>query len=149
MALVEDISAKLKEAMLARDQFRTGVLRDLKSAILYEAVAQNKRDEGLSDDEVEKVIAREVKKRDDAIEIYTGAGDKARAEKELAEREILVKFLPEPLSDDDLHAIIERVITTGGFTVKDMGRAIGSVKAEVGTRADGAKIAGIVKELLQ
>jgi uncharacterized protein YqeY len=148
MALVDDITAKLKEAMLARDQFLTGVLRDLKSAILYEAVAQNKRDEGLSDEEVEKVIAREAKKRDDAIEIYTGAGDKERAEKEMAEREILASFLPEPLSDDELRTIIERVITTGGFTIKDMGRTIGDVKKEVGTRADGAKIAAIVKELL-
>jgi uncharacterized protein YqeY len=149
MALVEDITAKLKVAMLARDQFLTGVLRDLKSAILYEEVAQNKRDTGISDDEIEKVIAREVKKRDDAIELYTAAGDKARAEKELAEREILSGFLPEQLSDDELRGIVERVVTSGGFTIKDMGRVIGDVKKEVGVRGNGAKIASITKEVLK
>jgi uncharacterized protein YqeY len=149
MALKEEITAELKDAMLARDQFLTGVLRDLKSAILYEEVAKGKREQGLDDPEIEKVIAREVKKRDDSIEIYTGAGDKERAAKEMAEREILAGFLPEPLGEDELGEIIQRVITTGGFGIKDMGRAIGDVKAEVGSRADGATIARLVKELLK
>ncbi|MDR3125576.1 MAG: GatB/YqeY domain-containing protein [Candidatus Nomurabacteria bacterium] len=148
MSVKEDIAAKLKSAMLARDEFLTGVLRDLKSAILNEEIKQIKRDEGLSDEEIEKVIARQVKQRDDSIEIYTAAGDKARAEKELAEREVLAKFLPEPLSEDELRQIAERVISTGGFSIKDMGRAIGDIKKEVGTRGDGALIAKIVKELL-
>jgi uncharacterized protein YqeY len=148
MAMKDDITAQLKSAMLARDEFLTGVLRDLKSAILNEEIKQIKRDEGLSDEEIEKVIARQVKQRDDSITIYTAAGDKARAEKEMAEREVLAKFLPEPLSEADLRAVAERVITTGGFTIKDMGRAIGDIKKEVGAQADGAKIAAIVKELL-
>ena len=148
MALIDDINAKLKEAMLARDQFLTGVLRDLKSAILYEEVAKNKRDTGLDDVEIEMVIAREVKKRNDSIEIYKSAGDDERAGKETAEREILSEFLPEPLSDSELKEVINRVIADGEFTIKDMGRAIGAVKAEVGSQADGAKIAAIVKEQL-
>ena len=148
MTLKEKISQKLKEAMLAHDEFAKITLSGLKSAILYEEVAKGKRDEGLDDTETETVIAREVKKRDDAIELYVAAGDKERAEKEMAEREILTGFLPEPLSDDELREIIERVITTDGFTIKDMGRVIGDVKKEVGSRGDGAKIAAIVKELL-
>lgn len=149
MSLMEKISAKLKESMLARDEFVTTTLRGLKSAIQYEEVAQNKRDTGLSDDEIEKVVAREVKKRDDAINLYESAGDEDRAQKEMAEREILSAFLPEPLSDSELKEITGRIIETGGYTIKDMGRAIGDVKKEVGTRGDGAKIAGIVKELLK
>lgn len=148
MGLKDEITAKLKSAMLARDEFLVGVLRDLKSAILNEEIKQIKRDSGLSDDEIEKVIARQVKQRDDSIEIYTAAGDKARAEQELAEREVLAKFLPEPLDEADLREIAERVVATGGFTIKDMGRVIGDVKKEVGTRGDGALIAKIVKELL-
>jgi uncharacterized protein YqeY len=148
MAIKDDITVKLKDAMLSRDQFLTGVYRDLKAAILNEEVKQLKRDEGLSDEEIEKVIAKQVKQRDDSIEIYTAAGEKERAEKELSEREVLSQFLPEPLSEDDLREIAERVITTGGFTIKDMGRAIGAIKKEVGTRGDGALIAKIVKELL-
>jgi uncharacterized protein YqeY len=149
MDLMGRVTAELKTAMLARDTFATDVLRGLKSAIQYEAVAQNKRDEGLSDDEVEKVVAREAKKRNDAIELYVSAGDKARAEKEEAETKILLKFLPEQLDVDEIKTIAERVITAGGYDKKMMGRAIGEVKAEVGTRADGAVIARIVKERLQ
>jgi len=149
MALLEDINAKLKEAMLARNQFLTGVLRDLKSAFTYEEVAKQKRDTGLNDEEMQAVIAREVKKRDDAIEIYQSAGDKERADKEIAEKEILMGFLPKQLTDDELKEIIEKVIKDGGFTISYMGRVIGAVKAEVGARADGAKIAGLVKETLK
>ena len=149
MTLISKIEQELKSAMLARDTFKTDVLRDLKSAFLYEEVAKKKRDEGLTNDEILAVIAREVKKRDDAIEIYANAGDKDREQKEKAERDILVEYLPEPLTDDDLREIVSQVIEAGGFSsVKDMGRAIGDVKKEVGAKADGARIASIVKEIL-
>ncbi|MDR1300508.1 MAG: GatB/YqeY domain-containing protein [Candidatus Nomurabacteria bacterium] len=145
----DKIQAKLKEAMLARDEFLKTVLSGLKSAILYEEVAKGKKEAGLSDDEVLTVIAREVKKRDDSIEIYTAAGDKARAEAEAAEREVLSSFLPEQMNEEELIEIIERVITTTGASdIKDMGRVIGAVKAEVGARADGVKLAKLVKEQL-
>lgn len=150
MSLVDEINAKLKEAMLARDQFLTGVLRDLKSAILYEEVAKHKRDIGLSDEEIETVIAREVKKRNDAIEIYAAAGNTTAADKETAEKEILGAFLPEPLDDDELREVIAKTIMNGEYNgPKDMGRVIGDIKREVGNRADGAKIASIVREMLK
>lgn len=149
MSLVDDINVKLKQAMLARDQFRAGVFRDLKSAILYEEVAKGKREEGLSDEEIETVIMREVKKRNDAIEAYEGAGDKERANKEAAERDILQEFLPEPLSDDELQTIVDGIMGQGEFSgMKDMGKAIQAVKNEVGNRTEGAKIAGLVKKAL-
>ncbi len=148
MSLIEKINADLKEAMLARDEFKTTTLRGLKSAILYEEVAKGKRDEGLSDDEIMAVIQKQVKQRDDAIELYVSAGDKEREQKEAAEREILAVYLPKPLSDDDLREVVERVIATGGFGAKDMGRAIGDVKKEVGAAADGGRIAAMVKEAL-
>jgi uncharacterized protein YqeY len=149
MSLKKQIDADLKQAMLARDSFKTGVLRDLKSAFTYEEVAKIKRDVGLDNAEIEAVIAREVKKRNDAIEIYVAAGDKARAEKEMAEKEILTEYLPDPLTENELRDIISRVITTGGFGASDIGRVIGDVKREVGSQADGATIARIVKETLQ
>jgi len=148
MNLMERITQKLKEAMLARDEFATTTLRGLKSAIQYEEVAQGKRESGISNDEIEKVIAREVKKRSDAIELYNNAGDVERAQKEMAECEILTAFLPEPMIDDELVQIIEKTIKDNSFTSKDIGRVIGTVKKEVGTRGDGAKIAGLVKDML-
>ena len=148
MNLMEKIAQKLKEAMLARDEFATTTLRGLKSAIQYEEVAQGKRESGISNDEIEKVIAREVKKRSDAIELYNSAGDVERAQKEMTECEILTAFLPEPMTDDELVQIIEKTIKDNSFTSKDIGRVIGTVKKEVGTRGDGAKIAGLVKDML-
>ena len=150
MSLIEDINAKLKQAMLNRDQFEAGVFRDLKSAILYEEVAKNKRDEGLTDEEVETVVAREVKKRNDAIEAYTGAGDTERADKEAAERDVLQQFLPEQLSREELEKIIsEKITETGAESMKDMGKVIGAVKQAVGNSASGAEISEIVKEKLK
>ena len=149
MKLQDEINVKLKEAMLSRDQFLTGVLRDLKSAILYEMVAKNKRDEGLADEEIQAVIAREVKKRNDAIEIYTNAGNQTAVGKETAEKEILNSFLPEPLTDDELREIIKKTIADGNFEPKDMGQVIGLTKKAAGARADGAKIAMMVKETLK
>ena len=150
MSLVDDINAKLKQAMLERDQFRAGVFRDLKSAILYEEVAKNKRDEGLSDSEIEDVVMREVKKRNDAIEAYEGAGDKERANKETEERDILQEFLPEPLAKEELEKIIlEKIAETGAESMKDMGRVIGAVKQAVGNSASGAEISEIVKQNLK
>ena len=142
------IEQELKAAMLARDTFKVGVLRDLKSAFLYEEVAKKKRDEGLSSDEILTVIAREVKKRDDAIEIYASAGDKEREQKETDEREILATYLPEQMTDENLREIVEGILSVGNFTIKDMGRVIGDIKKEVGATADGARIAAIVKEAL-
>ena len=69
MNLKEKITADLKTAMLARDAFATNVLRGLKASILNEEVSQNKRDEGLKDDEIEKILTREVKKRKEAASL--------------------------------------------------------------------------------
>ena len=149
MSLIEEINADLKTAMLARDEFATTTLRGLKSAILYEEVAKNKRDAGLSDDEILAVVAKQVKQRDDAIAIYAGAGDREREQNEAAEREILAKYLPAPLGDENLREVAARIITAGGFTAKDLGRAIGDIKKEVGASADGARIAAVAKELLK
>ena len=86
MNLIEKITADLKAAMLARDEFTTMTLRGLKSAILYEEVDKGKRDEGLTDEEIQAVVAREVKKRDDAAKLYVSAGDQDRADKEAKEK---------------------------------------------------------------
>lgn len=142
----DEIQKKLKEAMLDRDEFLKILLSGLKSAILYEEVAKGKKEEGLSNEEILTVIKREVKRRDDSIELYTAAGRKDLAQKEAAEREVLTAFLPEQMSDEEISELAERVIvSTGAKDLKDMGRVIGAVKAEVGAKADGALVAKIVK----
>jgi uncharacterized protein YqeY len=150
MPLKDDISADLKTAMLARDEFVTTTLRGLKAAILNEEVAKGLRDEGLSDEAIEQLIAREAKKRDEAAKLFEQGGNQASADKERAEKELLSKYLPEQLSEADLTAMVEAAIADiQPEGIKDMGRVIGAVKTKAGNSADGALLAKLVKEHLQ
>ena len=149
-ALKDTIQADLKTAMLARDTLRTQTLQGLKSAILYEEVARKVRDSGLPEADIEKIIARECKKRDEAAELFDRGGNTESASKERAEKEILSAYLPKQLSEAELLSVIEAVrdeIKPAGM--QDMGRFIGAVKAHVSNSGDGALIAKLVKEKLQ
>lgn len=148
--LKEKLNADLKTAMLARDSFLSDVLKGIKSAILNEEIAKGKRDEGLNDVEVESLLAREAKKRDEAAVLYDQGNNKSMADKERAEKEIIAKYLPEQLSEDDIKKlVVEAIAATGAVEAKDMGKVIGQVKAKAGNSADGAIVARIAKEQLQ
>ncbi len=148
-ALKQRIADEMKAALLGGDRFVGETLRNLKAAILNEEVASGKRDEGLSDVEIEKVIAREVKKRNESAKIYRDNNRAELAEPEEQEAEILKRFLPEQLSEDDLRKIIKQKITELDVSGPSaMGQVIGVVKGTVGNTADGALIAALVKEAL-
>lgn len=149
MALKERIDTDLKTALLGGDKFKAQVLRGLKAAILNEEVAQKKRDEGLGDEAIQQVIAKEVKKRNESAELYE-QNDRADAgADERREAEILGVYLPAQLSEKELQEIINEVVESlGASGPQDMGRVIGAVKAKVGTSADGATVAGLVKQTL-
>lgn len=150
MSLVERINADLKTAMLARDAFTTETLRGLKAAILNEEVATGKRDAGLAEEDVEKLIAREAKKRDEAANLFEQGGNQTSADKERAEKKLLGEYLPEQLSEDDIKKLVDEVVADiQPEGMKDMGRVIGAVKAKAGNAADGALIANLVKSSLQ
>lgn len=139
----------VKAAMLAGDSLRLETLRGLKSAILYAEVAAKKREEGLSDEEIIALFAKEAKKRQESAELYTQGNSPERAEKELAEKAIIDAYLPEQLSEDELKVMIDEVITQQGASgMQAMGQVIGAVKAKTGSSADGALIARLVKERL-
>lgn len=149
MALKSQIENDVKAALLSGDRFRADVLRGLKAAILNEEVAQNKRDEGLSDEAVEQIIAKEVKKRLDSVQQYTAAARPELAETEQAEATILQAYLPEQLSEEEIQTIINEIIASLGVSgPQAMGQVIGAVKGKLGTAADGATIARLVKEAL-
>ena len=114
MNLKEKITADLKTAMLARDAFATNVLRGLKASILNEEVSQNKRDEGLKDDEIEKILTREVKKRKEAASLL----DEERAEIELKEAEIIQKYLPEMMSEEEIRTVVKNKISELNADIK-------------------------------
>ena len=148
-ALKARITDEMKAALLGGNRFRGDVLRNVKAAILNEEVSLGKRDEGLNDTEVEKVLAREVKKRVESAELYRSNGRAELAEPEEQEAEILREFLPEQLSEAEVMAIVEDVVASmDDVSMQKMGQVIGAVKQKVGNAADGALVAKIVKEKL-
>lgn len=146
----EQIERDLKAAMLAGDKIRTEILRGLKSSLQYEAVNIGAADRKLSDEQVQKILARESKKRQETAEIYNQKGETAREAAELSEKEIIDNYLPEQLSDDQLKKIIDEEISkVENPTIKDLGKIIAAVRARAGASADGALIAKLVKETIQ
>lgn len=144
------IDQDLKAAMLAGDKRRVEVLRGLKSAILYKEVADNKRDQGLNDEEVIAVLKKEQKSRKDAIALYEQAGESARASEENYQIEIIKEYLPAELSEQEVNALIDKVMTAMSLdtiTPQIMGSLIGAVKQRVPT-VDGALVAKLIKQRL-
>ena len=149
MALKEQVNNDLKAALLGGDRFTGEVLRGLKAAILNEEVAQNKRDEGLGDEVIEQIVAREVKKRNESAVIYDGAERPELADNERAEAKVLVAYLPAQLSEDEIILVVTRVVSELGVSGPSvMGQVIGAVKKELGNTADGATVARLVKNAL-
>ena len=150
MALKEQINNDLKAALLGGNRFVADTLRNLKAAILNEEVALGRRDEGLGDVEIEGIIAREVKKRGESKALYDQNGRPELAEIEQKEIDVLVAYLPQQLTEDEVQAVIDEVIAEIGATdMKAMGQVIGAVKARTGTATDGATVAKLVKTTLQ
>lgn len=149
MALSQRINDEMKAALLGGDRFVGETLRNLKAAILNEEVASSKRETGLDDTEVEKVIAREVKKRTESARLYRENGRDDLAKPEEKELEILSRYLPEQLSEDELRQMVQAKIAELGVSgPQAMGQVIGTVKSQAGTAADGATLSRIVKDEL-
>ncbi len=146
----DKLAQDLKAAMLARDSFLVDILKGLKSAILNQEIAEKKRESGLSDEEVETLLAREAKKREEAASLYDQGGNIEMADKERREKAVIQAYLPKQLSDEEVSQLVEEAIKqTGASEAKDMGKVIGVVKAKAGNSAEGSLIAKIAKSKLQ
>ena len=97
----QQIDSDLKAAMLAGEKDKAETLRGLKGAFLNEAIALGTKDKGLTDEQMQKVLAKEAKKRAEAIELYEKAGEAERAAKEKNEKAIIDAYLPEQASEED------------------------------------------------
>jgi hypothetical protein len=145
----QQIDQDLKAALLGGDKARAMTLRGLKSAILYVEIAEGKREQGLEDDAIIALFAKEAKKRQESADLYTQGGNAERAAAERAEKKIIEGYLPPQLSDDELKEVIEKAIaTTGASSLQQMGQVIAAVKKEAGATADGGRVAQLVKERL-
>lgn len=150
MTLKKQIDEDLKQAMKGRDEARVTVLRGLKSAILDKEIKDGKRETGLTDEEIEMVVAKEVKKRREAIEFYEADGRGDLVEEEEAEIKVLNDYMAEQMSDEEINEKIDDVLSSlPEGELEKMGVVIGQVKMLVGSGADGARIARLVKERLK
>ena len=147
-SLKETLRSDLTDAIRGRDQVRAGTLRMVLTSVTNEEVAGTEARE-LSDDEVLKVIAKEAKKRREASAAYTGAGRAELAAKEDAELAIVEAYLPAQLGDDELEKLVaEAVAETGATGMPQMGVVMKAVQPRVAGRADGGRVAAVVKRVL-
>ncbi|MDR0959624.1 MAG: GatB/YqeY domain-containing protein [Propionibacteriaceae bacterium] len=138
----------LTAAMKAKDALTTQTLRMAMAAIANEEVA-GKQARELSAAEEQAVLTREVRKRRESATVYADAGRAELAEKETAEADLLAAYLPAPLSEDELDAIVaEEVGNVPDATIKQMGLIIKAVNARVQGRAEGSVVAAKVKAAL-
>lgn len=146
-ALKEQIRADLKEAMKAKEKERTGTIRMLLAAIQTAETEGSKHE--VDDAEIQKIIAREIKKRRESAEIYTTNGRADLAETELAEASILEVYQPKQLSDEELATLIDEAIAdTGAESMAQMGQVMKAATAKADGRADGKRISEAVKARL-
>jgi uncharacterized protein YqeY len=146
--LNDKLLADLKAAMLAKDAVRTSTLRMLKSAIEYHKI--EKKQETLTDADVTAVIKKQIKQRQDSIEGFEKGGRADLADKEKAELAVLKSYLPEELSQAQLHEIVQTTIAELGATTKaDMGKVMKAVQARTAGRADNRLLSQLVSAALK
>jgi len=148
MDLLEQIRADLTAAMRSKDKLTISTLRSVVAAV-QEAEVAGSSATTLDDDQIQKVIAAQAKRRIEAAEAFEQGGRTEKAADERAELKILESYLPEQLDGDELADIVERVLTEGGYsTMADMGEAMKAVNAEVAGKAEGRVVAELVKSRL-
>lgn len=146
--LKEQLKADLTAAMRERDQVRAGTIRMALTAVTNEEVAGKEQRE-LTDDDVLKVLAKEAKKRREAAEAYESAGRAELAEVEHAELAVLETYLPKQLDDAELERIVREAVATSGATgMQQMGVAMKAANAAVAGRAEGGRVAAVVRQVL-
>lgn len=149
MSLKKQIIEDLKQAMKSGDTMKRDTLRMLDSMIKNVEIEKKKREEGLADKEVEQVISRAIKQRKDATAQFKAGGRPELAEKEEKEANILLSYMPEQMSEDELRRQIKAVINeTGAIGKSDMGRVMGAAMKSLKGRSDGQTVKKIVEEEL-
>ena len=148
MSLKETINTDIKQAMLARKKDELTALRGIKSMIL---LAETEKGSGgeLSEDSEMKLLMKAAKQRKESAELYTKEGRQDLADKENLEYEVISRYLPQALSEDELREKISEIIASvGASSPADMGKVMGVATKQLAGLADGKMIATIVRESL-
>ena len=148
MPLKEELTNDLKDAMRQRDTVKRDTIRLLLSAIGYEEKA--KRTDVLEDDAVLQVLSKQAQQRRDSIEAYQKGDRPDLVAKEEAELVIVTQYLPQPLSADEVEAIVQSTIVEVNATgPQDMGKVMGRIMPQVRGRADGKQVSALVSQKLR
>ena len=148
MALFDQISTDIMQAMKDRDEVKKTALRGVKKEFL-EAKTAKGSDGELSDETAIKILQRMVKQRKESADIYTQQNRQDLADAELAEMAVIEQYLPKQMSDEELTAAIKQIIEqTGATSVKEMGKVMGVASKQLAGKAEGKAISDKVKQLL-
>jgi len=149
MTLQQRVDSDLKEAMRAKEATKLGVLRMLKSALKYAAIAKSDAEAELTDTEAVQVIRKQAKQRQDSIESFEKGGRAELADKEKEELAILNSYLPQGISPDELAKMVRETIAELGATSKaQMGVVMKAVQTKAAGRTDGKTLSAEVQKQL-
>lgn len=148
MSLKAKIDNDIKVAMRAKDQDGLRTLRSIKSMILH-AETEKGGTKDLSESDEMKLLTKAAKQRKESAETFSTQGREDLAQKEQAELDIINKYLPQPLTEEELTAELQRIIREEGASgMQDMGKVMGKATTQLAGRADGKEISQKVKQLL-
>lgn len=148
MTLLEKVNEDIKAAMRAKDKVKLTAVRGLKKEFL-EAQTAKGSDGELTEDVATKIVQKLVKQRKDSADLYVSQGREDLADDENKEAEILMTYLPQQLSSDELEAAVKAIIVESGADgMKDMGKVMGLASKQLAGKAEGRDISTKVKALL-
>lgn len=147
MSLQERINEDLKVYMKSKDTFKLGVVRMVKGAVQLEKI--NLKREELSDEEIIKLISKQIKMRKDSISEFTKAGRLDLVQQNEKEIDVLKEYMPEEMSEEEVINIInEAISSTGASSIKEMGKVMREVTPKVSGRFDMGRVSSIIKNKL-
>ncbi len=147
MSLEQKITTDLKAAMKAKDQVALRGIRAIKAAILLAKTDGSGKE--ITEDMEIKILQKLVKQRKDSLDIYQKQNREDLAAKEREEIEVIERYLPEQLGEEELTAILKGIIDQVGATsMRDMGKVMGMASKQLAGKADGKAISAVVKRLL-
>lgn len=148
MSLREKIPQDLKDALRSKKTLELTVLRMLQSSIRNKEIEKQKKE--LTDEEVIEVVQGEIKKRKEAAAEFEKVGRQEASQLEKAEAEILMKYMPLQMSEDEIRAEVKKAVTgSGALGIKDLGKVMKIIIPAVKGKADGAAVNKIVREELE
>jgi len=149
MSLNDQLTQDMKSAMKAKDKVALNTVRTLKSAIKNEAIEKGNADTILDDAQIITVIRKQIKQRQDSITQYSENGRPELAETEQHEIDVLEKYLPSPLTEEEIAAFVTQAIAETGATSRaDMGKVMGIMQKKTAGRTDGKTISQAVMKAL-